>query len=101
MIKFTLRQGLNSVKSLYEFTRKLIIISVCRYYIKNTTTSDQLLEGQTAINDLAKESVVQLLDLNALELATQLMVNNFTTFRQIGKEDILFSKRPYTKIFLL
>ena len=55
-----------------------------RYYIKNTICADQLLESQAAINDLAKESDVHLLDLNALELATQLMVNDFTVFRQIG-----------------
>ena len=55
-----------------------------RYYIKNTICADQLRESQAAINDLAKESDVHLLDLNALELATQLMVNDFTVFRQIG-----------------
>ena len=56
-----------------------------RYYIKNITVSEQLLEGQAAINELAKESEVQLLELNSLDLATQLMVNNFTVFRKIGK----------------
>ena len=55
-----------------------------RYYIKNTTLDQQLLEGETAIKELAKESDVHLLDLNALKLATQLMVNDFTVFRQIG-----------------
>ena len=55
-----------------------------RYYIKNTVCADQLLESQAAINELAKESDVHLLHLNALELATQLMVNDFTVFRQIG-----------------
>ena len=45
-----------------------------------------LLEGHAAINELAKESVVHLLDLakDTLELSIQLMVNNFTVFREIG-----------------
>ena len=57
-----------------------------RYYIKNITTSEVLLEGQAAINELAKESVVHLLDLarDTLELSIQLMVDNFTVFRDIG-----------------
>jgi hypothetical protein len=51
--------------------------------------ADQLLESPAEINVLSKESDVHLLDLNALELATQLMVNDFTVFRQIGTYNYL------------
>ena len=53
-----------------------------RYYIKNIMSSDQLIPEDVSA-DLARESTVNLLQLNALEVAIQLMVEDFTVFRQI------------------
>ena len=53
-----------------------------RYYIKNVTSSESLLPDD-AVSDLVKESVVNLLQLNPVEVSTQLMVEDFTIFRQI------------------
>ena len=53
-----------------------------RYYIKNKNSSEALLPDD-AVNDLMKESQVNLLQLNPVEVSTQLMVEDFTTFRQI------------------
>lgn len=53
-----------------------------RYYIKNIMSSDQLITPE-AKNELNKESIVHLLDLNPMETAAQIMVEDFTTFRQI------------------
>ena len=62
-----------------------------------------LLEGHAAINELAKESVVHLLDLakDTLELSIQLMVNNFTVFREIGnfEVDIKTTSKIYKQVF--
>lgn len=55
-----------------------------RYYIKNVMSSDQLIP-EDSIAELVKESQVHLLQLHAMETATQLMVEDFTIFRQIGK----------------
>ena len=57
-----------------------------RYYIKNVMSSDQLIP-EDSISELVKESQVHLLQLHAMETATQLMVEDFTIFRQIGKSD--------------
>jgi Rap guanine nucleotide exchange factor 2 len=48
-------------------------------------SSDQLMP-EDSISDLVKESQVHLLQLHAMETATQLMVEDFTIFRQIGKK---------------
>ncbi len=53
-----------------------------RYYIKNILSSDQLIPDD-AKAELTKESVVSLLQLNAIELAVQIMVDDFTVFRSI------------------
>ena len=53
-----------------------------RYYIKNKNSSETLLPDDT-VHDLTKESQVNLLQLNPVEVSTQLMVQDFTTFRQI------------------
>ena len=53
-----------------------------RYYIKNKNSSETLLPDD-AVNDLTKENHVNLLQLNPVEVSTQLMVEDFTTFRQI------------------
>ncbi len=58
-----------------------------RYYIKCVSSSggsdsSQLLPDEH-IGDLAKEAQVHLLQLNPVELSTQLMVEDFTIFRQI------------------
>jgi hypothetical protein len=58
-----------------------------RYYIKNILSSDQLIPDE-AKNELTKESVVNLLQLNAIEVAMQLMVDDFTVFRTIGKDGV-------------
>jgi hypothetical protein len=47
-------------------------------------SSDQLIP-EDSISELSKESQVHLLQLHAMETATQLMVEDFTIFRQIGK----------------
>jgi Rap guanine nucleotide exchange factor 2 len=65
-----------------------------RYYIKNVMSSDQLIP-EDSISELIKESQVHLLQLHAMETATQLMVEDFTIFRQIGKND-LFKGSIYT-----
>ena len=49
--------------------------------IKNKNSSETLLPDD-AVNDLTKESQVNLLQLNPVEVSTQLMVEDFTTFRQ-------------------
>ena len=53
-----------------------------RYYIKNVQSSEALLPDDSAA-DLVKESAVTLLQLNPVEVSTQLMVEDFTIFRQI------------------
>ena len=55
-----------------------------RYYIKNILSSDQLIP-EDAKAELTKESVVNLLQLNAIETAMQMMVEDFTVFRMIGE----------------
>ena len=45
-------------------------------------SSDQLITDD-AKGELTKESIVHLLDLNPMETAVQLMVEDFTIFRQI------------------
>ncbi len=73
-----------------------------RYYIKNVNSSEQLIP-EDAKTELVKESVVNLLQLNPIETATQLMVEDFTVFRMIGKaisvQFILLSK--YLNVFSL
>ena len=49
---------------------------------KNKNSSETLLPDD-AVHDLTKESQVNLLQLNPVEVSTQLMVEDFTTFRQI------------------
>jgi Rap guanine nucleotide exchange factor 2 len=53
-----------------------------RYYVKNVQSSESLLPDE-AIADLTKEALVNMLQLNPVEVATQLMVEDFTIFRQI------------------
>ena len=53
-----------------------------RYYIKNIHDSETLLPDENT-QDLQKESHVALLQLNPVEVSTQLMVEDFTIFRQI------------------
>jgi Rap guanine nucleotide exchange factor 2 len=53
-----------------------------RYYIKSKNSSESLLPDDN-VNDLIKESFVNLLQLNPVEVSTQLMVEDFTIFRQI------------------
>ena len=53
-----------------------------RYYIKSKNSSESLLPDDN-VNDLVKDSVVSLLHLNPVEVSTQLMVEDFTIFRQI------------------
>ncbi|TRY80967.1 hypothetical protein TCAL_12515 [Tigriopus californicus] len=53
-----------------------------RYYIKNILSSEQLIP-EDAKAELNKEAQVNLLQLNAIEAAMQLMVEDFTIFRSI------------------
>ena len=53
-----------------------------RYYIKNIHDSESLLPDDN-VHDLQKEANVTLLQLNPVEVSTQLMVEDFTIFRQI------------------
>ena len=53
-----------------------------RYYIKSKNSSESLLPDDN-VNDLVKDSVVSLHHLNPVEVSTQLMVEDFTIFRQI------------------
>jgi len=53
-----------------------------RYYIKNIHDSETLLPDENT-QELQKESHVALLQLNPVEVSTQLMVEDFTIFRQI------------------
>ena len=53
-----------------------------RYYIKSKNSSESLLPDDS-VNDLVKDSAVNLLQLNPVEVSTQLMVEDFTIFRQI------------------
>ncbi|XP_040575322.1 rap guanine nucleotide exchange factor 2 isoform X3 [Lepeophtheirus salmonis] len=66
-----------------------------RYYIKSVGCSETLLPDDAAA-ELQKDSSVSLLHLNSVEVATQLMVEDFTIFRQIeGTEYVtdLFGKK--------
>ena len=76
------------------------LVYLHRYYIKNVHSSEPLLpDDQTA--DLMKESQVCLLQLNPVELSTQLMVDDFTIFRQIEATeyvDDLFEVRPICRV---
>ncbi|QQP56524.1 Rap guanine nucleotide exchange factor 2like [Caligus rogercresseyi] len=53
-----------------------------RYYIKSVGCSETLLPDDAAV-ELQKDASVSLLHLNSVEVATQLMVEDFTIFRQI------------------
>ena len=53
-----------------------------RYYIKSKNSSESLLPDDN-VNDLVKDAAVNLLQLNPVEVSTQLMVEDFTIFRQI------------------
>merc|ERR1719245_2008475 len=53
-----------------------------RYYIKSKNSSESLLPDDN-VNDLIKDASVNLLQLNPVEVSTQLMVEDFTIFRQI------------------
>merc|ERR550534_2211100 len=69
-----------------------------RYYIKNIHDSEALLPDEN-MPDLQKESHVALLQLNPVEVSTQLMVEDFTIFRQIEAteyvEDLFEIKSRY------
>ena len=55
-----------------------------RYYIKNRMSSDQLITEDVEAQ-LSNERQIHLLNLNPMEAAMQLMVEDFTTFQSIGK----------------
>ncbi|MCP3666027.1 MAG: hypothetical protein GY696_26610, partial [Gammaproteobacteria bacterium] len=69
-----------------------------RYYIKNIQDSEALLPDEYT-QDLQKESLVTMLQLNPVEVSTQLMVEDFTIFRQIEAteyvEDLFEIKSKY------
>lgn len=69
-----------------------------RYYIKNIHSSESLLPDEV-VADLIKEVHVTLLQLNPVEVSTQLMVEDFTIFRQIEAteyvEDLFEIKSRY------
>ena len=69
-----------------------------RYYIKNIHDSDALLPDE-CVADLQKEANVVLLQLNPVEVSTQIMVEDFTIFRQIEAteyvEDLFEIKSRY------
>ncbi|KAK3863195.1 hypothetical protein Pcinc_031004 [Petrolisthes cinctipes] len=53
-----------------------------RYYLKNITVGGTLFPDDI-VNDLIRESTVYFLQLNAVELAVQLTLEDYTVFRQI------------------
>ncbi|XP_035225084.1 rap guanine nucleotide exchange factor 2-like isoform X2 [Stegodyphus dumicola] len=53
-----------------------------RYYLKNNMCSDSLVPDELAV-ELLRDSQVHLLQLNSVELATQLTIEDFSIFRQI------------------
>jgi len=57
-----------------------------RYYIKNVATSQQLVPEEIS-GELLREANVTLLQLTAAETATQMMVEDFTVFRQIEQTE--------------
>ena len=57
-----------------------------RYYIKNISVSQQLVPEEIS-GELLREAHVSLLQLTAAETATQLMVEDFTVFRQIEQTE--------------
>ena len=61
-----------------------------RYYIKNVATDQQLVTEEMS-GELLKEASVNLLQLTAAETATQLMVEDFTIFRQIEQTEYVDS----------
>lgn len=69
-----------------------------RYYIKNIHSSESLLPDEV-VSDLVKDAQVNLLQLNPVEVSTQLMVEDFTIFRQIEAteyvEDLFDIKSRY------
>ena len=54
-----------------------------RYYIKNVSSSGQLLADENKA-ELSKEAIVRLLDLDPEILAKQLMFDDYSVFRSIG-----------------
>ena len=69
-----------------------------RYYIKNIHDSEALLPDDCT-HELQKEAHVTMLQLNPVEVSTQLMVEDFTIFRQIEAteyvEDLFEIKSKY------
>jgi len=57
-----------------------------RYYVKNVAISQQLVPEEIS-GELLREAHVSLLQLTAAETATQLMVEDFTVFRQIEQTE--------------
>ena len=55
-----------------------------RYYIKNIMNSEQLMADES---ELARESQVSLLQLDAVEVAMQLMVDDFKIFRTVEQTE--------------
>ena len=55
-----------------------------RYYIKNIMNSEQLIADES---ELARESQVNLLQLDAVEVAMQLMVDDFKIFRMVEQTE--------------
>ncbi|XP_067136215.1 rap guanine nucleotide exchange factor 6-like isoform X3 [Centruroides vittatus] len=53
-----------------------------RYYLKNNTSTETLVPDELA-NELHRESQVHFLQLNSVEIATQLTLEDFSIFRQI------------------
>ncbi|XP_069992799.1 uncharacterized protein PDZ-GEF isoform X12 [Penaeus vannamei] len=53
-----------------------------RYYLKNITVSQTLVPDEN-VNELVRESTVYFLQLNSVELAIQLTLEDYTIFRQI------------------
>ena len=73
-----------------------------RYYIKNIQSNQQLVPEDLS-SELQRESVVNLLNLNCEETGTQLMVEDFTLFRQIEQTEYVdwifeLNSRSYFRI---
>ena len=66
-----------------------------RYYIKNKNSSESLLPDD-AVNELVKEATVTLLQLNPVEVSTQLMVRKSISLKQSSEKNGCQFTNPYS-----
>jgi len=66
----------------------IIIIIVCRYYIKHEAQTEPLLPD-SMLDDIVRESQLHFLQLNCVEVATQLTLRDLQCFRGIEQSEYI------------